>query len=69
MNYEKTGSLLFCAKFTIRFMKGVINMSNFSKICYGSYEREYQEKHKKVKDRYSSNKFYANNFKKNRKKK
>lgn len=50
-------------------MKGVINVSNFSKICYGSYEREYQEKHKKVKDRYSSNKFYANNFKKNRKKK
>lgn len=32
-------------------------------------EEQYQQAHKKVKDRYSSPKFYMNNFKRNRKRK
>lgn len=32
-------------------------------------EQHYQQAHKKVKDRYSSPKFYMNNFKRNRKRK
>lgn len=42
------------------------SLTELSKITYGCDEEEYQKKHKKVKDRYSSNKFYANNFKKNK---
>ena len=45
------------------------SLTKLSKITYGCNEEEYQKKHKKVKDRYSSNKFYANNFKKNKRRK
>lgn len=45
------------------------SLSELSKINFGGTEEDYQKKHKKVKDRYSSNKFYANNFKKNRRRK
>lgn len=45
------------------------SLSELSKMCCDSDEVEYQQKHKKVKDRYSSNKFYANNFKKNKRRK
>lgn len=49
---------------------GEINdsLSELSKITFGCTEEDYQKKHKKVKDRYSFNKFYANNFKRNRRK-
>lgn len=49
--------------------KAMTEMRRLSLMCCGSYEIEYQQKHKKVKDRYSSNKFYANNFKRNRRRK
>lgn len=45
------------------------SLSELSKMCDDSNEVEYQQKRKKVKDRYSSNKFYANNFKKNKRRK
>lgn len=45
------------------------SLSELSEMCDDSNEVEYQQKHKKVKDRYSSNKFYANNFKKNKRRK
>lgn len=44
-------------------------MKELSRACNGFTEEEYQQKHKKVKDRYSSNKFYANNFKRNKRRK
>lgn len=44
-------------------------MSELIKMSCGIAEIDYQMKHRKVKDRWSSSKFYANNFKKNRKKK
>ena len=46
--------------------KAMTEMRRLSLMCCGSYEIEYQQKHKKVKDIYSSNKFYANNFKRNK---
>lgn len=49
--------------------KAMTEMRRLSLMCCGSYEIEYQQKHKKVKDRYSSNKFYANNFKRNKRRK
>ena len=49
--------------------KAMTEMRKLSLMCCGSYEIEYQQKHKKVKDRYSSTKFYANNFKRNKRRK
>lgn len=49
--------------------KAMTEMKKLSLMCCGSYEIEYQQKHKKVKDRYSSTKFYANNFKRNKRRK
>ena len=42
---------------------------NVAKMVARINEEQYQQAHKKVKDRYSSPKFYMNNFKCNRKRK
>ena len=49
--------------------EAVKSLEELSLMCCWSYEIEYQQKHKKVKDRYSSTKFYANNFKRNKRRK
>lgn len=42
------------------------SMEPIMKSVYKSQEIMYQQKHRKVKDRYASSKFYMNNFKKNK---
>lgn len=44
------------------------SMESFMKNFYESTEEAYQKKHRKVKDRYASSKFYMNNFKRNKRK-
>lgn len=71
------GSCRACPAYTQKLLeeaanewgKAMTEMRKLYLMCCGSYEIEYQQKHKKVKDRYSSTKFYVNSFKRNKRRK